>query len=113
MVIIMTLNILICFFLTLMLISGLYKRITIKALIKGFNSQSEYSSFMKYGIDVSDYYPFKRWKFFRLERFVNSKFYIKFTTKIYLFQVLLSIAGFTALLIGNYFDKYNILSLKW
>lgn len=109
----MTFNILICFCLTLTFLSGLYKRIMIKALIRGFNEQDEYTSFSQYGIDKVNYYPFKRWKFFRLERFVNSKFYVKTVMKIYLFQVLLSIFGFMTLFALNYLDEYNILSIKW
>ena len=109
----MTLNTMICFLLTLMFISGLYKRIMIKSIRKGFEIQDDYTSFCDYGIEEANFRPFSILKFLKLSRLVNSNFYYKFMSKLYLFQVLISIIGFIGLFILNYYDSTGILKIKF
>lgn len=108
----MTLNTMFCFLLTLSLLSSLYKRIMIKMLRKGFLNQDDYDSFLSYGIDNVDFRPFKIMKFLRLGKLVDTNIYYKIVSKIYLFQVLLSVLGFISLFVLNYFDTLNILKIK-
>ena len=109
----MTINTAICFILTLMFVSGLYKRIMIKSIRRNFEAQDEYDSFCDYGIEKACFKPFSVMKFLRLSRVVNSNFYYKFMSKLYLFQVLISIIGFIGLFILNYFDSLDILKIKF
>lgn len=109
----MTLNTVFCFILTLSFLSGLYKRIMIKALRKGFYAQDDYTSFLDYGIDNAGFKPFKFMKHLRLERLVNTEKYYKIMSIWYLFQVLISILGFIALLVLNHFDSLGILKIKF
>lgn len=103
----------ICFVLTIMLLSGLYKRIMIKLIRKNFLLQDRYSSFIDYSLCEAGFYPFRVYKFLKLDRLVDSDIYYKFMSKIYLFQVLFSILGFIVLLVLNYFDTLDILKFKF
>ena len=96
-----------------MLVSGLYKRIMIKSIRRNFEAQDEYDSFCDYGIEEACFKPFSVMKFLRLSRVVNSNFYYKFMSKLYLFQVLISIIGFIGLFILNYFDSLDVLKIKF
>lgn len=109
----MTLNTLISFLLTLIFISGLYKRIMIKVLKKEFSNQDSYISFLEYGIAVASFRPFQVMKFLRLTRLVETNMYYKIISKIYLVQVLFSLLGFVALFIANKYDTLNLLSTKF
>lgn len=109
----MTLNTVTCFILTLIFVSGLYKLIMIKFIRKNFEAQDKYDSFCDYGINEACFKPFSIMKFLRLSRVVNSNFYYKFMSKLYLFQVLISIIGFIGLFILNYFDSLDVLKIKF
>lgn len=109
----MTLNTILCFILTISLLSGVYKRIMIKSLRKSFNSQDDYSSFLEYGIEVAYFKPFRVMKYVRLGRLVEYNIYYKFMSKFYLFQVLFSILGFILIFVFNFVYKIDILRIKF
>ena len=77
-----------------------------------FLSQSEYTSCLEFGITEAGYKPCVRLKFFKLGRVVETKFYYKIISKIYVLQVLLTILIYIGLLIINYLDEVGYMSIK-
>lgn len=108
----MTLNILILFTTTFFFISGIYKLYMIKTLRKLYLSQYEYTSFLEYGISEAGFKPFIRLKWLHLGKIVETKFYYKFVSKFYLFQVVLTILTYIGLLVVNYFDKAGYMNIN-
>ena len=84
----------------------------IKSIIKGFSNQCEYSSICEYGIQEAHFKSFIRMKKLGLSKLVNSKYYCKIMSILYLIQVLIIVLCFILLFVLNYLDKSNFLRIK-